>query len=49
MIEMTDYEKLKMTELVGVQEENDQLILQFQEGRRVIISIQDGQLQSQVS
>ncbi len=46
---MTDYEKLKMTELVGVQEENDQLILQFQEGRRVIISIQDGQLQSQVS
>ena len=46
---MTDYEKFKMTELVGVQEENDQLILQFQEGRRVIISIQDGQLQSQVS
>lgn len=49
MIEMADYEKLKMTELVGVQEENDQIILQFQEGRRVIISIQDGRLQSQVS
>ncbi len=46
---MADYEKLKMTELVGVQEENDQIILQFQEGRRVIISIQDGRLQSQVS
>lgn len=46
---MTDYEKLKMTELVGVQEENDQIILQFQEGRRVIISIQDDKLQSQVS
>ncbi len=46
---MADYEKLKMAELVGVQEENDQLILQFQEGRRVIISIQDGRLQSQVS
>lgn len=49
MIEMADYEKLKMTELVGVQEENDQIILQFQEGQRVIISIQDGRLQSQVS
>lgn len=46
---MADYEKLKMAELVGVQEENDQLVLQFQEGRRVVISIQDGRLQSQVS
>lgn len=45
---MTNYEKIKMVELVGVQEENDQLVLQFQEGRRVVISVQDGRLQAQL-
>lgn len=45
---MTDYEKIRMAELVGVKEENNQLVLQFQEDRQVAISVQDGRLQVQV-
>lgn len=45
---MTDYEKIKMAELVSIQEERDQLVLQFQEGHQVVITIQDGRLQAQV-
>lgn len=46
---MADYDKVRMSELVSVQENDNQLVLQFQEDIRIVISIQDGKLQSQIS
>lgn len=46
---MADYEKIKMAELVSVEETDNGLVLEFQGGGRVVISVQGEGLHAEVS
>lgn len=46
---MTDYEPIKMAELVKVEETDDQLTLIFQDNKSVKIKVVDGKLVSEVT
>ncbi len=46
---MSTYEEIKMSELVSVEESDENITLTFKEGRRVSINVLGGKLVSEVS